>query len=388
MQYSDRIEVLESEGAFVVLAKAKKLEAEGKKIIHLQIGEPDFETPPNICEAGIKAIRDGHTHYAPSGGVLQARDVAANYLNRTRGTKVSSENVIIMPGCKPLIYCAMEAILNPGDEVIVPDPGYPTYRSVARFVGATPVPIKLREENEFRFLVSDLEKLITPKTKMLVINSPENPTGGILTPEDLEAIYALAEKHDLWIMADEIYSRLIYDVQFNSIAPFDKKMERVIAIDGLSKTFAMTGWRLGFAAMPKKLADYLFTMAINTFSSTATFTQYAMIEALDGPQDEVNKMVAQFRKRRDVIVDGFNKIDGITCLKPEGAFYVFPNITGTGLTSDQFAELALYEAGVAGLSGTAFGANGEGYARFSYANSIENIKTALANIEKALTNRE
>lgn len=388
MQYSDRIEVLESEGAFVVLAKAKKLEAEGKKIIHLQIGEPDFETPPNICEAGIKAIRDGHTHYAPSGGVLQARDVAANYLNRTRGTKVSSENVIIMPGCKPLIYCAMEAILNPGDEVIVPDPGYPTYRSVARFVGATPVPIKLREENEFRFLVSDLEKLITPKTKMLVINSPENPTGGILTPEDLEAIYALAEKHDLWIMADEIYSRLIYDVQFNSIAPFDKKMERVIAIDGLSKTFAMTGWRLGFAAMPKKLADYLFTMAINTFSSTATFTQYAMIEALDGPQDEVNKMVAQFRKRRDVIVDGFAKIDGITCLKPEGAFYVFPNITGTGLTSDQFAELALYEAGVAGLSGTAFGANGEGYARFSYANSIENIKTALANIEKALTNRE
>lgn len=388
MQYSDRIEVLESEGAFVVLAKAKKLEAEGKKIIHLQIGEPDFETPPNICEAGIKAIRDGHTHYAPSGGVLQARDVAANYLNRTRGTKVSSENVIIMPGCKPLIYCAMEAILNPGDEVIVPDPGYPTYRSVARFVGATPVPIKLREENEFRFLVSDLEKLITPKTKMLVINSPENPTGGILTPEDLEAIYALAEKHDLWIMADEIYSRLIYDVQFNSIAPFDKKMERVIAIDGLSKTFAMTGWRLGFAAMPKKLADYLFTMAINTFSSTATFTQYAMIEALDGPQDEVNKMVAQFRKRRDVIVDGFNKIDGITCLKPEGAFYVFPNITGTGLTSDQFAELALYEAGVAGLSGTAFGANGEGYARFSYANSIENIKTALANIEKALTNRK
>lgn len=388
MQYSDRIEVLESEGAFVVLAKAKKLEAEGKKIIHLQIGEPDFETPPNICEAGIKAIRDGHTHYAPSGGVLQARDVAANYLNRTRGINVASENVIIMPGCKPLIYCAMEAILNPGDEVIVPDPGYPTYRSVARFVGATPVPIKLREENEFRFLVSDLEKLITPKTKMLVINSPENPTGGILTPEDLEAIYALAEKHDLWIMADEIYSRLIYDVQFNSIAPFDKKMERVIAIDGLSKTFAMTGWRLGFAAMPKKLADYLFTMAINAFSSTATFTQYAMIEALDGPQDEVNKMVAQFRKRRDVIVDGFNKIDGITCLKPEGAFYVFPNITGTGLTSDQFAELALYEAGVAGLSGTAFGANGEGYARFSYANSIENIKTALANIEKALTNRK
>ena len=388
MQFSDRIKMLESEGAFVVLAKAKKLEAEGKKIIHLQIGEPDFDTPPNICEAGIKAIREGKTHYAPSGGVFEARDVAAEYINKTRGINVTSENVVIMPGCKPLIYCAMEAILNPGDEVIVPDPGYPTYRSVARFVGATPVPIKLREENEFRFLVADLEKLITPKTKMLIINSPENPTGGILTPEDLEAIYALAEKHDLWIMADEIYSRMIYDVQFNSIATLDKRMERTIAIDGLSKTYAMTGWRLGFAAMPKILADYLFTLAINAFSSTATFTQYAMIEALAGSQDAVTDMVAQFRKRRDVIVDGMNKIDGITCLKPEGAFYVFPNITGTGLTSDQFADLALYEAGVAALAGTAFGTNGEGYARFSYANSIENIQTALANIEKALANRK
>lgn len=388
MQYSDRIRVLESEGAFVVLAKAKKLEAEGRKIIHLQIGEPDFDTPPNICDAGIKAIRDGHTHYAPSGGLFQARDVAADYMNRTRGINISAENLIIMPGCKPLIYCAMEAILNPGDEVIVPDPGYPTYRSVARYVGATPIPIKLREENDFRFLVSDLEKLITPKTKMLIINSPENPTGGILTPEDLDAIYLIAEKHDLWIMADEIYSRLIYDVKFNSIAPYDKRLERTIAIDGLSKTFAMTGWRLGFAAMPKKLADFLFTLAINAFSSTATFTQYAMIEALDGPQDEVNKMVAQFKQRRDVIVDGLNQIDGISCLKPEGAFYVFPNISGTGLTSDQFADLALYEAGVAALSGTAFGANGEGYARFSYANSIENIQTALANIKRALAERK
>ncbi len=388
MQYSDRIEKLESEGAFVVLAKARKLEAQGKKIIHLQIGEPDFATPANICEAGVSAIRDGHTHYAPSGGLLEARQVVADYYNKTRNISINGEHVIIMPGCKPLIYCTMEAILNPGDEVIVPDPGYPTYRSVARFVGANPIPIKLREENEFRFLVSDIEKLITPKTKMIVINSPENPTGGILTFEDLEAIYAIAKKHDLWIMSDEIYSRLVYDTEFKSVATIPGALERTVAIDGLSKTYAMTGWRLGYAAMPKTLADYLFTMAINTFSSTATFTQYAMMEALQGPQGGVHKMVEEFSRRRDVIVEGLNKIEGISCLKPQGAFYVFPNITKTGLTSDQFADLILEEGGVAGLAGTAFGANGEGYARFSYANSIENIQAALAQIERVLANRK
>jgi len=385
MQYADSIVRLESEGAFVVLAKARQMEREGRKIIHLQIGEPDFDTPRNITEAAYKAILAGHTHYAPSGGVPEAREVAAEYMSRTRKVKWTAENTIIMPGCKPLIYCTMVALINPGDEIIVPNPGYPTYRSVTRFLGATPVPVKLREENDFRFLVSDLEKLVTPKTRMIILNSPENPTGGQLTWEDLEAIYAIARKHDLWIVSDEIYSRIVYDTEFKSIASISGALDRTVAIDGLSKTYAMTGWRLGFASMPKRLADYLFTLAINAFSSTATFTQHAMIEALTGPQNEIDKMVAEFRRRRDAIVDGLNAIEGITCLKPEGAFYVFPNITGTGLTSQQFADMALEQAGVACLSGTAFGEYGEGYVRFSYANSIENIQAGLKMIGEVMT---
>jgi aspartate/methionine/tyrosine aminotransferase len=384
MHFSDSIGRLESEGAFVVLAKARELEAQGRKIIHLQIGEPDFDTPRNISEAAHRAVLAGQTHYAPSGGVIEARKVAAEYMSRTRGVTWSPEETIIMPGCKPLIYCSMVALLNPGDEVIVPNPGYPTYRSVARFLGATPVPVKLREANDFRFLVADLEKLVTPKTRMIILNSPENPTGGQLTWEDLEAIYAIARKHDLWVLSDEIYSRIVYDTEFKSIATIPGAQERTISIDGLSKTYAMTGWRLGFASMPRKLADYMFTLAINAFSSTATFTQYGMIEALTGPQDEINKMVAEFRRRRDIIVKGLNELDGVTCLKPEGAFYVFPNITGTGMTSNQFAAMALEQAGVACLSGTAFGEYGEGYARFSYANSVENIEAALKAIRKAM----
>jgi aspartate aminotransferase len=384
MRYTERVSRLESEGAFVVLARAKQMEREGKSIIHLQIGEPDFDTPKNICDAAIKAIRDGYTHYAPSGGIPEAREVCAEYMSKTRRIEVTPEQTIIMPGCKPLIFCAMIALINDSDEVIVPNPGYPTYRSVTRFLGAKPVPVKLREENDFRFLVEDLEALITPKTRMLILNSPENPSGGMLTWEDLEAIHEVAKKHDLWILSDEIYSRIVYDVDFKSIASIPGAMERTIAIDGMSKTYAMTGWRLGFASMPKQLADYMFTLAINNFSSTATFSQYAMIEGLTGPQDEIDRMVAQFRRRRDVIVDGLNAIDGITCLRPEGAFYVFPNITGTGLTSNEFAEMMLEEAGVACLSGTAFGEYGEGYVRFSYANSVENIQEGLGRIQKVL----
>ena len=384
MQYTERVTRLESEGAFVVLAKAKQMEAQGKSVIHLQIGEPDFDTPKNISDAAIKAIREGQTHYAPSGGLMEAREVAAAYMSKTRGVDYKAENTIIMPGCKPLIFCAMIALINDGDEIIVPNPGYPTYRSVTKFLGAKPVPIKLREENEFRFRLDDLRSLITSKTRMIILNSPENPTGGILTWEDLEGIYEIANKHDLWILSDEIYSRIVYDVEFKSIAKIPGAIDRTIAIDGLSKTYAMTGWRCGFASMPKKLADYMFTLAINNFSSTATFTQYGLIEALAGPQDEIDKMVAEFRRRRDVIVDGLNAIDGITCLKPEGAFYVFPNITGTGLTSKQFADMMLEDAGVACLSGTAFGEYGEGYVRFSYANSVENIKEALSRVAKTL----
>ena len=387
MQYTKRVSLLESEGAFVVLAKAKQLEREGKSIIHLQIGEPDFDTPRNICDAGIKAINDGHTHYAPSGGIPEAREVAAKYMSDTRNIKLGPEQLIIMPGCKPLIFCAMMALISEGDEVIVPDPGYPTYRSVTKFLGAKPVPIKLREENDFRFLVDDVKALVNSKTRMIILNSPENPSGGMLTWDDLEAIYDIAKKNDLWVLSDEIYSRIIYDVEFKSISAIPGAMERTIAIDGLSKTFAMTGWRLGFAAMPKELADYMFTIAINNFSSTATFTQHAMIEALTGPQDDIDKMVAEFRIRRDTIVDGLNGIDGISCLRPEGAFYAFPNVTGTGLTSDEFADMMLNEAGVACLAGTAFGDNGEGYVRFSYANSVENIKEALDRMKRTLAKR-
>lgn len=384
MQYTKRVQQLESEGAFVVLAKARALERQGKSIIHLQIGEPDFDTPQNVVDAGIKAMLAGQTHYAPSGGVPEAREVCADYLSRTRNIRVTAEQTIIMPGAKPFLFCALIALINDGDEVIVPNPGYPTYRSIVRFVGAKPVPIRLREENDFRFSIDEFRSLITPKTRMVILNSPCNPTGGVLTWEDLEAIYAEAKKHDLWILSDEIYSRLVYDGEFKSIAMIPGAMERSIIIDGMSKTYAMTGWRLGFAAMPEELAQYFFTLAINNFSSTCTFAQHAMIEALTGPQDDVEKMVGQFRERRKVIVDGLNEIEGVRCLNPEGAFYVFPNITGTGLPSQVFADTMLEEAGVACLSGTAFGHYGEGYIRFSYANSIDNIRMALGRIKKVL----
>jgi aspartate aminotransferase len=384
MRYTERVTRLESEGAFVVLARAKQMEAQGKKIIHLQIGEPDFDTPKNITEAAIKALWAGQTHYAASGGVMAAREAVAEYVNQTRGLNVTAENAVVFPGAKPVIYCAMIAIINEGDEVIVPNPGYPTYRSLTRFFGATPVPVRLREENDFRFSIDEFRKLITPRTKMVILNSPQNPTGGILTQGDLEAVYELAEKHDLWILSDEIYSRIVYDTKFLSIASIPGAMERTIIVDGMSKTYAMTGWRLGYGVMPKKLAEYMFTLAINNFSSTATFAQYGLIEALKGPQTEIDKMIAEFRRRRDVIVDGLNHIEGISCLKPEGAFYVFPNITGTGLRSKEFAEMMLEQAGVACLSGTSFGEYGEGYVRFSYANSVENIREALASIKSAL----
>ncbi len=384
MQYTERVKKLESEGAFVVLAKAKALERQGKSIIHLQIGEPDFDTPKNITEAGIRAMQAGHTHYAPSGGIPEAREACAAYMAKTRNIKVTPEETIVMPGAKPFLFCALIALINEGDEVIVPNPGYPTYRSIVKFVGAKPVPVQLREENDFRFSIDEFRSLITPRTKMVILNSPGNPTGGVLTFEDLEAIYAVAKEHDLWILSDEIYSRLVYGAEFKSIAMVPGAMERSIIIDGMSKTYAMTGWRLGFASMPKQLAEYFFTLAINNFSSTCTFAQHAMVEALTGPQDDVEKMVAEFHRRRDVIVKGLNEIDGITCKNPEGAFYVFPNITGTGLKSQQFADMMLDEAGVACLSGTAFGEYGEGYIRFSYANSIENIQEALRRIKQVL----
>lgn len=385
MQYSNRISKLDAEGAFAVLARAKQMEAEGKSIIHLQIGEPDFDTPENINEAGIKALRDGHTHYSPSGGVPLARQTVAEYYQAERQLDITADNVIIMPGAKPVIYSALCATINEGDEVIIPNPGYPTYESVVKYLDAKPVFIPLKEENQFRFGVDELKSKVTPKTKMIVINSPQNPTGGVLTRQDLEVIYELAEQHNLWILTDEIYSRILYDNKFESVGAIPGAMKRTIIVDGMSKTYAMTGWRLGYGIMPKKLADYLFTMAINNFSGTCTFSQYALIEALQGSQIAVFNMVKEFKRRREVIVNGLNNIEGISCLNPLGAFYVFPNITKTGLKSDVFAKIMLEKAGVACLSGTCFGEYGEGHVRFSYANSIENIQLAIERITRTLS---
>ena len=384
MQFADRVNRLGTESAFEVLARARKLEAEGKSVIHLEIGEPDFDTPKNISEAGKKAIDDGKTHYCPSAGVPEARKVVAEYFSKTRGADVAVENVVIMPGVKPLLFNVIHALVNAGDEVIYPNPGYPIYESVVNYCGGKPVPLHLKEEVGFRFSVDDLRALVTPKTKVIIINSPQNPTGGVLTTTDLEAIYGLAEEHDLWIVTDEIYSRIIYEKEFQSICSVPGALKRTVAIDGVSKTYSMTGWRLGYGIMPTALAEIQTRLAINNFSCTAPFAQYAMIEALTGPQNDVDAMVTEFRRRRDVFVKGLNAIDGVTCTNPLGAFYVFPNTSGTGIPSKELATRLLEEVGIAGLSGTAFGSFGEGFLRFSYANSIENIKEALARFEKFL----
>lgn len=384
MQLANRLSRLGTESAFEVLARARKLEAEGATVVHLEIGEPDFPTPRNICDAAIKAINDEKTHYCPSAGVPEARQVVADYVSKTRKCEVKPENVVIMPGGKPIIFNAIFALVNEGDEVIVPTPGYPIYESVVNYVGAKPVFLKLREENDFRFSVDELKSLITPKTSMMIINSPQNPTGGVLNMSDLEAIHKLGVENDIWIFTDEIYSRMVYDAEFQSIMSIPGAAERTIMMDGMSKTYSMTGWRLGYGVMPVEVAEVMTKLAINNFSCTTTFAQDGLIEALTGPQDAVDEMVAQFKKRRDVFVDGLNKIDGIKCTKPLGAFYVYPNITGTGKDSRTLAKALLEEAHVACLSGTAFGAFGEGYLRFSYANSVENIQEALKRIDKYL----
>ncbi len=376
---------LGTETAFEVLAKARALEAQGKEIIHLEIGEPDFDTPANIKNAAKKALDDGYTHYGPAPGLPQARKTIAEYISKTRNINVAPDNVIITPGAKPIMYFVITACVDEGDEVIYPNPGFPIYESAIDFVGGKSVPLQLKEENEFRIDVDDLKKLITKKTRMIIINSPHNPTGGILTVEDIRAIAKLAIEHDLLVLSDEIYDRIMYDgyTPF-SIASIPGMQERTVILDGFSKTYAMTGWRLGFGVMPEELVKLVSKLQINSTSCTASFAQMAAIEALTGPRTDVEKMVKEFDKRRNFIVDGLNAIDGIRCQKPHGAFYVFPNITGTGKSSRELADLLLNEAGVACLSGTAFGKFGEGYLRFSYANSIPNIEKALAKIAKVI----
>ena len=377
MNAADRMSRLGTETAFEVLVKAKALEAQGKDIVHLEIGEPDFDTPAHIVEAGQKALGDGFTHYGPSAGDPELREAIANEINRTRGISVDGKNVIVTPGAKPIMFFVILALAQEGDEVIYPNPGFPIYESVIRFVGATPVPIPLREDKDFGLDVDELASLVTERTKLIIVNSPQNPTGGILPKGDLEAIAGIAARNNIPVLADEIYSRMLYDEEFHSLSGYEGMEDLCIILDGFSKTYAMTGWRLGYGVMPADIAAHVTRLMTNSNSCTSAATQRAGIAAINGPQDSVDQMVAEFKKRRDLFVDGLNAIDGITCKLPKGAFYLFPNITGLGRPSKEIADRLLNEAGVASLAGPDFGVHGEGYIRFSYANSIENISKAL-----------
>ncbi|MEZ4691673.1 MAG: pyridoxal phosphate-dependent aminotransferase [Ignavibacteria bacterium] len=376
---------LGTETAFEVLAKARKLEAEGKNIIHLEIGEPDFPTPENICEAAIASIRAGDTHYTPSAGIPEMRNCIAKYINKTRGIEVHPDEVVMTPGAKPIMFFTILALINEGDEVIYPNPGFPIYESMINFVGGKPVPLQLKEEMGFAFDVADLKKLITPKTKMVIINTPQNPTGGILTESEIRQIAeVLKDRPDIIILSDEIYSRLIFKGDHFSITQIPGFKERTIILDGFSKTYAMTGWRAGYGVMNIDLAAKIAKLMTNSNSCTNTVVQKACIEAYEGPQDSVEKMKEEFMKRRDIIVEGLNSIKGFSCIVPNGAFYAFPNITKTGYTSKELSDHILYKGGVASLAGTAFGAFGEGYLRFSYANSRENIQEAIKRIKEII----
>ena len=380
-----RMQNLGTETAFEVLARAKALEAQGRDIVHLEIGEPDFETPHNIIEKAVSALRSGYTHYGPSAGLPEVRQTFAGHIARGRGIDVGPDNVVICPGAKPIIYFPLTALVDPGDEVIYPNPGFPIYESVIKFLDGIPVALPLSEEKDFSFDIEDLRGLISDKTKLLIINSPQNPTGGVLSSADLDAIAELAVKHDFWVLSDEIYSKIIYEGEFDSITTRPGMLERTILLEGHSKTYAMTGWRLGYGVMPVEVAQAVAKLQTNCTSCTAAFTQIAGAEALTGPQDEALAMVAEFKVRRDLLVDGLNAIDGISCKRPRGAFYVFPNITGLNLTSKEVETRLLDEFGVAALAGTSFGRYGEGYLRFSYANSQNNIRKALERFEEFTT---
>lgn len=383
MKLSQSVLRLGTETAFEVLATAKKLEQKGKKIIHLEIGEPDFTTPKNICESAKKAIDDGWTHYGPSAGLSETRATIAEIVGKTRNIKVDPEEVVVTPGAKPIIFFSILAIVDQDDEVIYPNPGFPIYESVINFVGARAVPLRLLEENNFSLDVSELKKLVNQKTKLIILNSPANPTGGVVSLKDLEEIAKIIFNYpDVIVLSDEVYSSIIYEDKHYSLASLPKMKERVIIIDGFSKTYAMTGWRLGYGVLNKKLAEYITKLQTNSNSCPTTFIQISAIEALKGPQDWVKGMVREFQRRRDVIVKGLNEIPGFKCLTPKGAFYAFPNIKKTAKTSKQLADELLQNADVAVLSGTAFGSYGEGYLRFSYANSVENIQLAISKIKE------
>ncbi|KAA0006297.1 MAG: pyridoxal phosphate-dependent aminotransferase [Thermoplasmata archaeon] len=376
------------EAAFEVLAKAQELERQGKHILHFEIGEPDMETPDNIAKAGIQAIRDKKTHYTPSIGILELRKAVQDEVEKTRGYRPDLEQIIITPGLKPGIFFSMLAIVDPGDEVIYPDPGYPTYGSTTSFIGAKKVMVPLLEENDFRMNPNDIRERITSKTKLIVINSPQNPTGSVMTKKELEEIAEIAEEHDIFILSDEIYSKMTYETRHYSPTVRDEAKERTILLDGFSKYYAMTGWRLGFMVTPVKMAERLKDFLVTSISCTAEFTQWAGVEALTGDQSFIPRMMKRFKEKRDRIVKGLNSIPGFNCLSPKGAFYVFPNIKETGMSSQECADHLLYNAGVAALPGTAFGPYGEGYLRFSYATTLENIDEAVKRIKKSFKDTE
>ncbi len=372
------------ETAFDVLVQARRLEAEGRSVVHLEIGEPDFDTPRHIVEAAHRALDEGWTHYGPTQGYPDLREAIASYICRTRGVPVGAQNVAVVPGGKPIIFFALLALIEPGDEVIYPNPGFPIYESMIRYAGGVPVPMPLVESRGFSFDLDLLREKIGAKTKVLILNSPQNPTGGIIPAEDVEAIAGLVRDRDMMVLSDEIYSRIVYDAPAVSIATFPGMLEKTIVLDGFSKTYAMTGWRIGYGVMPEWLVDAVNKLMVNSNSCTASFTQRAAVAALTGPQDAVNRMVAEFRRRRDAFCAGLNTLPGFRCALPGGAFYAYANIEGTGIPAKQLADRLLHSAGVACLSGTAFGMYGDGYLRFSYANSYENLMEAVERIRAEL----
>jgi aspartate aminotransferase len=387
MKLAERMGVLGTETAFEVLAKARRLEAEGKDVIHLEIGEPDFATPENIVQAGVNALHSGDTHYGPSPGFPAVRDRIAAEVSATRSISVTGDNVVITPGGKPIMFFTMLALVDPGDEVLYPNPGFPIYESMIRFTGGVPVPMKLHESLDFNIDIEEVASQITDKTKLMVVNSPNNPCGSVVSEQDLKALAELAVEHDLIVLSDEIYIRFLYEGDHKSITAFPGMRERTIILDGFSKTYAMTGWRAGYGVMPLELVEPISRLVTNSVSCTASFTQAAMLEALEGPQGNSYDMVSEFKARRDVIVNGLNEIPGIRCAMPQGAFYAFPNVEDTGMSSQEFADLVLQEAGVACLSGESFGKFGKGFVRFSFANSTKNIEEALERIDRFVKGR-
>ena len=387
MKLAERMDRILTESAFEVLVRAREIERQGRTVVHLEIGQPDFPTSRHVVEAAKQALDDGWTSYGPTQGYPELREAIADYINRTRGVRVGPEHVSVVPGGKPMIFFPMLALLEPGDEVIYPNPGFPTYESMTRFLGAVPVPIPLVEERDFSFDLNILRDRLSDKTRMLILNSPQNPTGGVIPAEDIRAIADMVRDRDLVVLSDEIYSRIYYGDPPLSIASLPGMLEKTIILDGFSKTYSMTGWRIGYGVMPEWLVDAVNKLMVNSNSCTASFTQRAAIAALTGPQDDVDRMVAEFHRRRDAFCDGLDSIPGFRCARPGGAFYAFANVKGTGIPSKTLADALLEKAGVACLNGGAFGAYGEGYIRFTYSNSFDRLMDALERIRTMMRDR-